>query len=168
MHSLLWDGWCCHHPSGGTTEPNQRTLSDTPPHSQDTLHGSPSTPSNKKPFLHLPCGLLHPSIGISGQVRYGQSGQWRTGSEGGRDFQDYPAAFYCLINGNTEAHDGQESDSRSQRDSLTLFMLTPPPYWRVVFTSTPDLMTSCSTLLPGDPALFPIGQITKLNLKEDK
>ena len=46
--------------------------------------------------------------------------------KGGRDFRDYPAATCFLMNGNSEAQDGQESDLRSQWDSRTLLLLTPP------------------------------------------
>ena len=116
----LWDRRCCHHPPGMTTEPSQRTLSDTHAHSQDTLCSSPSTPSNKKPFQHLLYGPLHSSIGILGDVGYVQPGKQRPGSEAKREFGDYPASPPCLTSRKTEAQDGQESDLRYRRDSLAL------------------------------------------------
>ena len=103
-----------------------------------TLHSS-----NKKPFLHLLCGLLH---SFHWDFRYGKI--WAIGAVENciwswKGLLGLSSCNLLSYKWEHEAQDGQESDLRSHSNNLTMLLLTCAlSWWRVVFTSTLNLMTS--------------------------
>ena len=151
-----------------TTEPSQghsqiRLLTVKTPYAP-----CPPPPAIKWHFCTFCVAYGIPSIGILGEVKYGQSGHQRPGSKAGRDIWDFPAATSCLTKGKLEAQDGQESDLRHCGDSLTLLPLQHHHDGGLPSQAHLTSRPPHNTHLPGDMAFVPIEQMRKLRLIEDK